>query len=101
MFGLGAIFTILFITLGPMKLLGPFAQQTRTLAMPELRGIAFRVFGISLIAVIVGGYVGSTLAAKWNVSVPAILIATGIIFFLVALNLVMAPYNPVHAPPEP
>src|SRR5258708_4258388 len=101
MSGLGAIFTLFFITLGPLKLLGPFAQQTRTLDAGALRGIALRVFVIGLIAVIVGGYVGTALAAKWNVSVPAILIAAGIIFFLVAINVVMAPYAPEHAPPEP
>jgi multiple antibiotic resistance protein len=101
MLGLGGIFTIFFITLGPLKLLGPFAQQTRTLEMSALRAIAVRVFVFGVVAVIVGGYVGTALAAKWNISVPAILIATGIIFFLVALRLVMEPYAPVHAEPEP
>jgi hypothetical protein len=51
MLGLGAIFTIFFITLGPLKLLGPFAQQTRSLDIAKLRGIAFRAFGIGVIAV--------------------------------------------------
>ena len=101
MLGLGAIFTIFFITLGPLKLLGPFAQQTRSLDSAKLRGIAFRAFGIGVIAVGVGGYIGSALAAKWNISAPAIVMATGIIFLLVALNMVMAPYNPVHAVSEP
>jgi multiple antibiotic resistance protein len=101
MLGLGAIVTIFFITLGSLKLLGPFAQQTRSLDIAKLRGIAFRAFGIGVIAVGVGGYIGSALAAKWNISAPAIVMATGIIFLLVALNLVMAPYNSVHAVSEP
>jgi multiple antibiotic resistance protein len=101
MLSLGAIFTIFFITLGPLKLLGPFSQETRALDQAALRGIAIRVFAFGLIAVIVGGYVGTALMIKWDISVPAILIATGIIFFLVALNLVMAPYAPPRGPPEP
>jgi multiple antibiotic resistance protein len=103
MVGLGAIFTIFFITLGPLKLLGPFAQETRSLDAGAMRGIAVRVFALSLIAVMVGGYLGSALAAKWNVSVPAILIATGLIFFMVAVDVVMAQYNHAqsHASPDP
>jgi multiple antibiotic resistance protein len=101
MIGLGAIFTLFFITLGPLKLLGPFSQQTSELDQAALRRLAVRVFLFGLIAVLVGGYVGTALAAKWSVSVPAIMIATGIIFFLVALNLVMAPYAPTRAAAEP
>jgi multiple antibiotic resistance protein len=98
---LGAVFTLFFITLGPLKLLGPFAQQTQTYDVAALRGLALRAFVIGLIAVLVAGYVGTALAADWDVSAPAILISTGIIFFLVAIGLVMAPYaeaQPVARP---
>jgi multiple antibiotic resistance protein len=101
MLGVGAIFTIFFITLGPLKFLGPYAQQTRNLDIAALRVMAWRVFVLGTIAVVVGGYVGTALAANWNISLPAILIATGIIFFLVAINLVMAAYAPAHVQPEP
>jgi multiple antibiotic resistance protein len=101
MLSLGAIFTIFFITLGPLKLLGPFAQQTRNLDIHQLRSIAVRAFVIGVVAVLIGGYVGSALAVKWNISIPAIVIANGIIFFLVAIGLVMAPYHASHAAPEP
>jgi multiple antibiotic resistance protein len=101
MVGLGGIFTLFFITLGPLKLLGPFAEQTRGLDAAALRAVAVRVFVIALVAVVVGGYLGSALAAKWSVSVPAILIATGVIFFMVAIDVAMSPYTPAHASPEP
>jgi len=99
--GLGEIFILFFVTLGPLKLLGPFELQTHDLDPAALRAIAVRTFGIGLVAVVVGGYLGTVLAAKWLISEPAILIATGIIFFLVAIPLVMAPYQPVHAAPPP
>jgi len=98
MFGTGEIFILFFVTLGPFKLLGPFEQQTRDLSSTALRGIAVRAFAIALIAVIVGGTLGTALAAKWRISVPAIEIATGLTLFLVAIRLVLAAYEPVPAP---
>ncbi|HEY6823528.1 MAG TPA: MarC family protein [Steroidobacteraceae bacterium] len=105
MLGLGAIFTLFFVTLGPFKLLGPFAQETEELSPAALRGIAVRAFVVGVVAVIVGGYLGTVLAAKWNVSTPAIEIATGLILLLVAIRIVMAPYDPPRSrsplPPSP
>lgn len=101
MIGPGEIFTLFFITLGPVKVLGPFAEQTRGLEPAALRGIALRVFVLSLVAVLVGGYLGRSLAINWNLSIPALLIATGIIFFLVALNLVLEQYEPARPAQEP
>ena len=98
MFGTGEIFILFFVTLGPFKLLGPFAQQTSDLQPAALRGIAVRAFAVGLVAVIVGGAFGAALAMKWRVSVPAIEIAAGLILFLVAIRLVMAAYEPMPAP---
>ena len=99
MLGLGAIFTLFFVTLGPLKVLGPFAQQTQALEPAALRSLSLRVFVIALIAVLAGGYLGEVLASNWHISVPAITIATGIIFLLVAISAVMTAYEAPHAPP--
>ena len=61
-----------------------------------------RAFVVGLVAVILGGYLGTALAAKWSVSTPAIEIAAGLILLLVAVRLVMAPYeSPQSLPPLP
>jgi multiple antibiotic resistance protein len=99
MLSAGEIFTLFFIMLGPLKLLGPFAQQTADLEPAAVRGIAWRVFGLSLAGVLVGGWVGRLLAENWQVSGPPLMVAAGIIFFLVAIDLVMAPYQPPRAQP--
>jgi len=96
--GLGEVFTLLFVTLGPMKLLGPYAQLTQSLDDAQLRKITLRSFGIGLLALLAGGYIGKLLAGGWHLSVPAIAIATGIIFFLVAIDLVLSPYSGSQAP---
>jgi multiple antibiotic resistance protein len=102
--GPGEIFTLFFITLGPLKVLGPFAQQTASLEPAAMRGIALRVFVISVVALGIGGWAGRALAINWKVSIPALLIAAAVIFFLVALSLVLEQYEPPHAhaaPPLP
>ena len=101
MVGATQIFMLFFLTLGPLKLLGPFARQTRDLSPAALRGVALRAFAVGLLAVLAGGYVGSLLAAKWSVSVPAMELTAGLILVLVALQLVMAPYEATAPAPEP
>ena len=96
--GQGEIFALFVVTLGPFKLLAPFAAQTRNLEPAMVRSVALRAFLLSLVALGVGGYVGRELAAFWTISRPALLIATGIIFFLVALNLVLEQYEPPQPP---
>ena len=68
---MGAVFTLLFVTLGPLKILGPFAQETRDVAAPMLRQISLRAFAIALVAVLAGGFVGKALLGAWNISVAA------------------------------
>jgi multiple antibiotic resistance protein len=98
MVGYGELFTLFFVTLGPVKILGPFAARTEHLDPATLRAIAMRVFVVGLVVLLGGGWLGSTLAINWQISHPALLISTGIIFFVVALNLVMEQYEPPHAP---
>jgi len=62
--GYGAIFTLFFVTLGPLKVLGLFAQLTREADEAEeatMRRIAVRAFAIALVAVLVGGFAGRAL----------------------------------------
>jgi multiple antibiotic resistance protein len=101
--GLGAVFTLLFVTLGPVKILGPFLQLTREADDSKVKQIAVRAFGLAVIAVVVGGFVGRALLGNWHVSVPAVTLAGGIIFFLVGLSVVLEQYRPEQAaaPPLP
>ena len=99
--GLGAVFMLLFVTLGPIKVVGPFAQRTRDADESRMKQIAVRAFVLAVIAVVVGGFVGKTLLENWDISVPALTLAGGIIFLLVGLSLVLEQYQPAHAAPPP
>jgi multiple antibiotic resistance protein len=98
---LSGVFTLLFVMLGPFKILGPFAQLTRDADDATRKQIAVRAFGIAAAAVLVGGFAGRAIAAKWHVSPVALLLAGGIIFAIVGLRLVLAQYEPAQpAPPK-
>jgi multiple antibiotic resistance protein len=93
--GLAAIFTLLFVTLGPIKLLAPFAQATREMDAGLLKRIALLTFLVGTGAVLFGGLLGKSLLASWQISIPAITLAGGVILFLVGLRMVLEPYSAV------
>jgi multiple antibiotic resistance protein len=99
--GLWTVFVLLFVTLGPIKLLGPFMQLTHNLDAERKKQIALRAFALAVVAAIVGGYVGKLLVDNWQISVASLEIAGGIIFLLVGLNLVLQQYQPAQAAPAP
>src|SRR6516164_2242162 len=102
MLGPAEIFTLFFVTLGPLKVLGPFAQRTRGLSDAAVREIAVRAFVIATIAVVLGSLLGRALLPKWHISLAAMQLTGGIVFFLVALRQLLEQYEPPHpVQPEP
>src|SRR5580704_1714669 len=98
-----AIFTGLFVTLGPLKTLGPFAQRTREVSPSAVRQIAAWAFIVATAGSVGGGLIGRALLTKWHVSVPALMLTGGIVFFMVALRQLLEQYQPPHdqTPAEP
>lgn len=93
-------FIIFFLTLGPLKAIGPFAQATRG-ADPILRQtLAWRATIIATVIVLVVALVGSVILKNWRVSVPAIMIAGGIILFFQAFQMIINPPASPAAPPR-
>jgi multiple antibiotic resistance protein len=98
MLGPAEIFSIFFITLGPLKILGPFAQRTHGLDDATVRQIAVRAFLIATISAIAGGFLGAALLANWHISIGAMVITAGLVFLLVGLRQTLEQYEPAHAP---
>jgi multiple antibiotic resistance protein len=88
------IFTAFFVTLGPLKTLAPFAQRTRELPAATVRQIAWWTFVIATIGGVAGGLIGRSMLTKWDVSVPAVMLSGGIVFFMVALGQLLQQYQP-------
>jgi len=107
MVGPAEMFTFFFVMLGPLKVFGPFAQRTRGIDDATTRRIAWWTFVVATLAAVAGGLLGSRMLIKWQVSIPALTLTAGIIFFLVALRHLLEQYEPPHAvtpevvPPSP
>ncbi|MBU8974801.1 MULTISPECIES: MarC family protein [unclassified Lysobacter] len=99
------VFLFFFIMLGPLKLIGPFFMQTRALPPAQARAIAWKVFAISVAAVLVAAFLGASLLRKWQIAPTVMQLAAGLVFLLVALQMVLSQYEPptppADAPPEP
>jgi multiple antibiotic resistance protein len=91
---LGQAFMFLFMTLGPLNVLGPFVAMTQARDTTFKRRLAFRAFVVATIALLFAATVGALTLQKWGISVGALLITAGVILFLVALQPVLAGYKP-------
>src|ERR1700746_1022586 len=91
---LGEAFTFLFVALGPLNVIGPFATLTQGRGATFKRGLAFRAFLVAAIALLFAATLGAKTLQAWGISVGALLLAAGAILFLVALQPVLAGYSP-------
>jgi multiple antibiotic resistance protein len=90
---LGEAFTFLFVALGPLNVIGPFATITHGRGAAFKRRLAFRAFLVATIALLVAATLGAKTLQAWGISVGALLLAAGAILFLVALRPVLAGYS--------
>ena len=79
------IFTMLFLMLGPFKILGPFVKITKNVNQAFARRIAVRTILYSLVALMLAAFLGEKILSKFGVPLPILALSGGIILFLVAL----------------
>jgi multiple antibiotic resistance protein len=80
------IFTICFVLLGPIKLIGPFARLTRGRPPGFCRSAAAWATLLASAVCLFVALVGRTLVEKYELSLPALLLSTGLILLLSALG---------------
>lgn len=90
---LAEIFTFFVLMLGPIKVLVPFVKMTRDTDARFRRKLALRATLISTISCLVAVFMGQRILKAWHISIPAIMLAGGIILFLVALQMIMKMYS--------
>ena len=93
-FSPGKVFTFLFVMIGPLKVIGPFAKMTAGWDRGLKRRLAFQSIAIAAIGAFAAATLGSRLLHKWEISLGALLLTTGIVLFLVAMRVVMEQYEP-------
>ncbi|RZV59414.1 MAG: MarC family protein [Candidatus Brocadia sp. BROELEC01] len=87
------IFSFFFLMLGPMKILALFAQITRDTDTKFRRKLALTASLVSTTACLAAAFLGQRSMRSLHISPPAILLAGGIILFLVALQMIMQMYS--------
>jgi multiple antibiotic resistance protein len=97
---LGFIFAILFLTLGPLKLIPTFHGATHALDGKTRLGLALKSTTLAFLILVVATVVGSALATNWRVSREALLVTGGLLLLIGSLRILShALTPPEHAPP--
>ena len=80
------IFTLLFLMLGPFKIIGPFAQLTMGADNRQARRIAWLSIAFASAALLVAALLGRSILDSYRIPVPVMALSGGLILFLVALK---------------
>jgi len=94
------IFFMLFLMLGPIKILVPFVEMTRGTDPRFRRRLARRATLFSAAALAVAGLLGRGMLESFEISLPVLSMTGGIILFLVALQTVLQQSTGAPAPPQ-
>jgi multiple antibiotic resistance protein len=92
------IFVMLFLMLGPTKILVPYVQMTQGMDSVFQRRLAFRAIVFSSGALLLAGLLGKKMLDNLNISLPVLTLTAGLVLFLVALRTVLQQASP---PPKP
>ncbi|MBK8833186.1 MAG: MarC family protein [Saprospiraceae bacterium] len=101
MIEISQIFALLFLMLGPFKIIGPFAKMTRDADPILTRQLAMRAVFFSILAVLFASFLGDMILAKYSIPIPILALAAGLILFLVALQNVIQQFAPTDTKHEP
>src|SRR5262245_8835336 len=88
-FGARKIFFMLFLMLGPIKILVPFVAMTRGSDPHLRRRLATRATLFSTAALALAGVLGRVMLENFEISLPVLAMTGGVILFLVALQTVL------------
>jgi len=99
-FPVAQIFTFLFLMLGPIKIIGPFAKITRGADPALTNRIALRAILFSSLALLLAAMFGERVLDNFNIPLPVLVLSAGIILFLVALMNILQQFMPPAAHSE-
>ena len=95
------IFFILFLMLGPFKILGPFSMITRGASPALARNIAIRAILLASIILLLAAIMGDQMLENFGIPVPVLALAGGVILFMVALLNVLQQFETHPVSTEP
>ena len=88
------VFTLLFLMLGPFKILAPFAQITKGMEDKAAREVALWGTLFASLALLTAAFLGESILKSYGIPVPILALSGGIILFLVALLNILHQFMP-------
>ena len=88
------VLTVLFLMLGPFKIIGPFARLTEGADRAFVRRLAFRAILYSVVALLLAAFLGERLMRRYGIPLPVLALAAGLVLFLVALPRILQEFKP-------
>lgn len=92
------MFMMLFLMLGPIKILAPFVRLTQGMDAATRRRMATRAILFSAAALAVAGGLGRSTMENFNMSPQVLALTGGLVLFLVALKPVMEQFSTAPRP---
>lgn len=98
-FPVSQVFLVLFLMLGPVKIIAPFAMTTRGADAALTWRIALRATLFASAALVIAALFGESQLSSYGIPVAVLALAGGIILFLVALIPILQQFasNDLHA----
>jgi len=91
--GFKQMFLLLFLMLGPIKILGPFVALTRDFDAARRNRLANRAILFSAAALAVAALLGRGMLENYSVPTPVLSLTGGLVLFLVALKTVLEQFS--------
>jgi multiple antibiotic resistance protein len=95
------LYTIFFITLGPLKLIPIFATATRGTSLAFQRAVAMRAVLVASALLLLLALAGVSLLSRLGVSLQALQLGGGLVLLLFALSAILHPPPPLPTPDAP
>jgi multiple antibiotic resistance protein len=97
-FPMGKVFTLLFLMLGPFKIIGPFANIAQGTTESQARKVAVYATIFASIALLFAAFLGRAILIRFGIPLPMLALSAGIIFTLVALVSILQQFKPAILP---
>lgn len=94
------IFALLFLMLGPFKIIAPFLKITEGIDTAIARRTALQATVFASAALLIAGLLGDSIISKYSIPLPLLTLSAGVILFLVALQKILHQFEPISEAAE-
>jgi small neutral amino acid transporter SnatA (MarC family) len=97
----GALFGLLFMTMGPIRAIAVFSKVGARDDAPGVRALAFRAAGLVAAAFLMTVLIGNGVLTAWGVSYPILILAGGVVLTALSLQTLLSPAAGPGTSPDP